>query len=130
MPENPQTPAPEKPITPYAAAVKHCMDAYKQALRGAATMGADEYTKCKAGADAYRLAMPCMESPRQIRAFIACVAHGITFEIWKPREPTQLLYAAQVALAAHKSRKAPQKTGAPADKGSRSRDNSTHPIPM
>jgi hypothetical protein len=104
MSENPETLAPVKPISSAATAVKRCMDAYKQAFRGAATMGADEYTKCKAGADAYRLAMPCMGSPSEIRAFIACVAHGIAFEIWHARESTQLLYAAQVALAAQKSK--------------------------
>lgn len=106
MSENPEAPATVKPISSSAAAVKRCMDAYKQAYRAAASVGAEEYKKLESATDAYRLAMPCMESPRAIRAFIACVAHGISFEIWNRHEPTQLLYAAQVALAAHKSKPA------------------------
>ena len=117
MSENPEATAPVKPISSSAAAVKRCMDAYKQAYRAAATMGADEHKKLKCAADAYRLAMPCMESPRQIRAFIACVAHGITFGILSLREPNQLLYAAQVALAAHKPRPARKQPAAHADTG-------------
>ncbi len=117
MSENPETTAPDKPLSFSAAAVKRCMDAYKQAYRAAATVGADDEDKSKSGCNAYRLAMPCMESPRAIRAFIACVAHGITFEIWGLREPNQLLYAAQVALAAHKPRPAKKQPAAPRDTG-------------
>ena len=48
---------------------------------------------------AYKLAMPRMDSLSSIRAAIACTAQGITLEVFDGRDGSQLLYAAQVALA-------------------------------
>ena len=48
---------------------------------------------------AYKLAMPKMDSLPTIRAAIACIAQGITLEVFDGRDGSQLLYAAQVALS-------------------------------
>jgi len=53
---------------------------------------------------AYKLAMPKMDSLPTIRAAIACVAQGITLEVFDGRDGSQLLYAAQVALATLKAK--------------------------
>lgn len=104
VPQNPEIPAQPAPESPVAAAVNHCMAQYKGAYRAAATMGASEYGSHKAGREAYRLALPRTGSVTEIQGFIACIAHGITLEVFDRHEPTQLLYAAQVALASLKSK--------------------------
>lgn len=53
---------------------------------------------------AYKLAMPKMESLPSIRAYIATIAQGIQLEVFDGRDGSQLLYAAQVALATHKQK--------------------------
>ena len=96
-----------------SAAVERCMDAYKKAYRACAAQGGDQYDRNDAGSNAYRLAMPCTDSIAEIRAFIACVAYGITMEVFKRNEPNQLLYAAQVALSSRRRRKAGKKQPTP-----------------
>jgi hypothetical protein len=53
---------------------------------------------------AYKLAMPKMESLPSIRAYIAAIAQGIQLEVFGGRDGSQLLYAAQVALATLKQK--------------------------
>jgi hypothetical protein len=53
---------------------------------------------------AYKLAMPKMDSLPTIRAAIACIAQGITLEVFDGRDGSQLLYAAQVALSVLKQK--------------------------
>lgn len=53
---------------------------------------------------AYKLAMPKMHDLPSIRAAIACIAQGITLEVFDGRDGSQLLYAAQVALATLKAK--------------------------
>jgi hypothetical protein len=48
---------------------------------------------------AYKLAMPKMDSLPTIRAYVSCIAQGITLEVFDGRDGSQLLYAAQVALS-------------------------------
>ena len=103
MNENPETQAPTEPALP-SAVVDRCVAAYKDARRDAAGQGASDYKQHEAGRIAYRLAMPRTNNLADIHAFIACVACGITLEIFDRHEPTQLLYAAQVALAAVKGK--------------------------
>ena len=42
--------------------------------------------------------MPAMDSHAGIRAAVACVAQGVTLEVFDGRDGSQLLYAAQVAI--------------------------------
>jgi hypothetical protein len=52
----------------------------------------------KAG-PAYCKAMPPLADYESIRDFIACAAHGILIDAIPKKSASQLLYAAQVALA-------------------------------
>jgi hypothetical protein len=48
-------------------------------------------------------AMPPLDSPENIRGFIACVAHGILMEAISPFACNRLLYAAQAAVTASRA---------------------------
>lgn len=95
--------APSAPLSITAAALERCMNAYRQGYAGAQAQGKSNFTSHDLAAAAYRRAMPSTETVASIQALIACVAQGINLQIYEGRESTQLLYAAQVALAAHKS---------------------------
>lgn len=47
----------------------------------------------------YRLAMPVLK-PENVKCYIACVAQGVSLEVFNGREASQLLYAAQVMTGA------------------------------
>lgn len=55
----------------------------------------------------FKLALPGLGSVQEIRTFIGHVAQGIALGIFTGREGSQLLYAAQVALAALKKERKP-----------------------
>ncbi len=95
---------PAAPISPVSAAVDRCMAAYKQAYRAAGTIGADRDERHDAGCHAYRLVLPRTETQTDIQAFVNCVTHGIAIGAFEGQEPSQLLYAAQVALSAVKQK--------------------------
>jgi hypothetical protein len=100
--DRPATPAvssTESGIRPDQA-VDICMTAYKRAYDAKAARGQNEWECEKAGRHAYRLAMPSTVTLEGVQGFIACITHGIHIGVWSLREPNQLLYAAQVALAA------------------------------
>ena len=87
-------------VSTTAASLKSCLDAYHHDYQADAKSGQSDFFCRRAGALAYRLAMPSTETLADIRALIACVAQGINLQVFEGRESTQLLYAAQVALAA------------------------------
>ena len=64
-------------------------------------------------AAAYRLAMPLMRDRQSIRDYISCVAQGVELRVWHGTEANQLLYAAQVALAALKEEQCKKPAGRP-----------------
>jgi hypothetical protein len=67
--------------------------------------------------------MPILSSdPDAIDTFIACVTHGLIFEVFSPAEASKLLYAAQVTIGSRKARTQtkPQQESKP----------ETHPIPL
>lgn len=49
----------------------------------------------KLAAIAYRCALPSLK-PNQVQAYIACVAQGVSLEVFTGKQGSQLLYAAQV----------------------------------
>jgi hypothetical protein len=98
----PEVLPPSEPVSPVYAAVNRCMAAYKQAYRAAGTMGADQLNRHVAGSDAYRLALPLTQTETDIQAFISCVTRGIALGVFETHEPSQLLYAAQIALSVTK----------------------------
>lgn len=47
---------------------------------------------------AYRCALPSLK-PNQVQAYIACVAQGVSLDVFTGRQGSQLLYAAQVCAS-------------------------------
>ncbi len=92
-----------------AAAIEACVKAYRAEYAVHQAKGKCDWECVKAGGIAYRRALPTTETLADIQAFIACVAQGINYQVYEGRESTQLLYAAQVALAAHKPAKSEKK---------------------
>jgi hypothetical protein len=93
-------------------AVARCRAAWKQAYDAARALGRDSYDATKFAREAYRTAMPALSSPDNIRDFVACIAHGILLEIIPQDQSTRLLYAAQVAITAHRKPPSPRKASA------------------
>jgi hypothetical protein len=46
--------------------------------------------------------MPLTQTETDIQAFISCVTRGIALDVFENHEPSQLLYAAQIALSVTK----------------------------
>ena len=78
-------------------AVAWCRQAYAQACKESKSQGNCELAAERAGADAYRKAMPPLCGAENIRNFIACVARAMLTEMMNGADATRLLYAAQVA---------------------------------
>src|ERR1700738_2936247 len=93
---------PAEPVSATVAVLERCLNAYRHAYKAIEATGKTGYFCRQAGAAAYRLAMPSTETLASTQALIACVAQGINLQVYDGRESTQLLYAAQIALAAHK----------------------------
>lgn len=85
-------------------ALNYCRDEWKQAHDTATEQGLSAARAVRMAAVAYKLAMPKMDSLPTIRAAIACIAQGITLEVFDGRDGSQLLYAAQVALSVLKQK--------------------------
>lgn len=86
------------------AAIKHCCAAWQRAfdayLQGTSSSGVDMLFAAHKAGPAYCKAMPPLADYESIRDFIACAAHGILIKAIPQASANQLLYAAQVALAA------------------------------
>jgi hypothetical protein len=92
--------APPRDRTSLAArAAAHCQDEWHHAYQLAKDKGLPPSKALRMAAVAYKLAMPRMDSLPAIRAAIACIAQGISLEVFDGRDGSQLLYAAQVALS-------------------------------
>ena len=81
-------------------AIDRCIRAYKRTYD-------EEYKRIGSGAashhkgqTAFRITMPPLDGGTEaIKAYIGCIAAGITYQIFNGRDGSQLLYAAQVALS-------------------------------
>lgn len=80
-------------------AMQACKEAWSQAFDTAKEKGHAQSKALRMACVAYKLAMPAMDTLQGIRAAIACIAQGIQLEVFDGRDGSQLLYAAQVALA-------------------------------
>lgn len=85
-------------------ALAHCRAEWERAYQDAQARGLSAVQVVRTAAVAYKLAMPKMDSLPTIRAAIACIAQGITLEVFNGRDGSQLLYAAQVALSLLKTK--------------------------
>jgi len=90
------------------AAVARCWDAWMKRYKAEMLKGEEDVFAAHEADASYRDAMPPLLDYESIRDFIACTAHGMLIDIIQHKNGTQLLYAAQVALAAigHKPRRA------------------------
>jgi hypothetical protein len=89
-------------------AMQHCKAEWTRAYEIAQEKGLSASKALRMASVAYKLAMPKMDGLPAIRASIACIAQGVTLEVFDGRDGSQLLYAAQVALSVlkQKARKA------------------------
>jgi hypothetical protein len=85
-------------------ALDHCKAEWQNAYDLAQSKGLAPAKALRMASVAYKLAMPKMDSLPAIRAAIACVAQGITLEVFDGRDGSQLLYAAQVAMSTLKAK--------------------------
>lgn len=85
-------------------ALAHCKAEWTQAYELAQSKGLAPSKALRMASVAYKLAMPKMDSLPTIRAAIACIAQGISLEVFDGRDGSQLLYAAQVALSTLKAK--------------------------
>jgi hypothetical protein len=80
-------------------ALSHCKDEWTRAYNIAQQKGMTATKALRMASVAYKLAMPKMDNLPTIRAYVSCIAQGITLEVFDGRDGSQLLYAAQVALS-------------------------------
>jgi hypothetical protein len=92
-----------------ARAAAHCHDEWHHAYQLAKDKGRPQQKALRMASVAYKLAMPRMDSLTAIRAAIACIAQGISLEVFDGRDGSQLLYAAQVAMSTLKAKGAKKK---------------------
>jgi hypothetical protein len=86
-------------------AVQRCLDAYNKACAIEDAGNDHSLESLQRVNRAYRHAMPFLTSdPEAIDAFIACVTHGLIYEIFPLAEASKLLYAAQVAITSRRAR--------------------------
>jgi hypothetical protein len=84
-------------------AVARCCKAWKRVYRSVLAEDGSEYRAARKAGEAYRAAMPTLDSRENCKDFVACVTHGILLGAILEQNGGKLLYAAQVALAAEKS---------------------------
>jgi hypothetical protein len=91
-------------------AVARCREAYDLRMRVVLATGeGGSQARCEA-AEAFRQALPLLDSAQNIRDFIACVAYGMVLKVFFCKDATQLLYAAQIAQRSVRLEAAPPKS--------------------
>lgn len=85
-------------------AVARCLKAWNAAYRATERNGEDEEECAYVAAMAYCEALPPLFGVRNIRNYIACVAHGVAIGAIDRSEGSGLIYAAQVAFSTRRIR--------------------------
>ena len=83
-------------------AVARCCDAYAQTYRLVSAVKDQAYNASHEAIEAYRRAMPPLDSSENIRDFIACVTYGLIINVFFIEMAGKLLYAAQIARGAQR----------------------------
>ncbi len=91
-------------------AVAQCVRAWVLFYCEATMKGASDLSARAKACQAYRLAMPPLTGCRNIRNFIACTTHGMLLGALDGNEATRLLYAAQVAHTARRTKSKTKET--------------------
>jgi hypothetical protein len=84
---------------PSEHAIARCWNAYTARYQEARDHKTEEWRAINLAEEAYKSAMPTLGSRENIRAFVACVAHGVLAEVFDGAAASKLLYAAQVAIS-------------------------------
>ena len=91
---------PNHELSPAAAAAQRCAHAFFAifAKYPKAEQGSYDWDEIQLrAANAFRQAMPCIESWENLPIFLACVTRGMELRVFEPAEASKFLYAAQVA---------------------------------
>ncbi len=80
-----------------ARAVDLCKTAWSTAYAEAIENGAPLTDALRMAAVAYKLQIPKMDNLTATKCAFACIAHGISLEVFEGGQASQLLYASQVA---------------------------------
>jgi len=98
-------------------AIVRCCDAWYRAFQSAESRGLATASTWLRANEAYRNAMPPLNSPENIRDFVACLTHGMIINAIVDPFSAKLLKV--VALAAQIARDTSKVAGTPAPKRSR-----------
>ncbi|HEX4321459.1 MAG TPA: hypothetical protein VHZ52_11185 [Acidobacteriaceae bacterium] len=103
----PSSPQPANLSVPAAAnpAIAHCLQAYTAAFEASMKKADNKYIAGPLAKTAYRSALPPLSGSRNIRDYVACVAHAMALEVIDPPTGARMLYAAQVANAAQSTQR-------------------------
>lgn len=100
-----QSPVAASKASTAKAALRRCCAAWQRAHD--ANLRTGDFIAAKQASAAYCKAMPVLEGEDGLRDFVACAAHGIVIGAIPEKKGGQLFYAAQIALAALRSRRKP-----------------------
>jgi hypothetical protein len=106
-----KVPTERLPIPPELenTAIGCCCRAWSRALEKATAEGWGQISCRLRANEAYRIAMPPLTSPENIRDFVACVTHGQLLSTIIDTVAAQLIHAAQVASRLSKAPTEPSK---------------------
>jgi hypothetical protein len=97
--------------TPNNPAIARCQDAWNSTYKALRDKNEWEATSMNGANKAFRCALPALDTPENIRDFVACVAYAMLSGAIEPADGSKFLYAAQVAYGAVKHQPAaPQPT--------------------
>jgi hypothetical protein len=88
---------------PVDRAIARCRTAYTSTYQQCKDNRLSEYETEKRAGEQFKLAMPSLGTRDNIRAFVACVAHGVLINVMDGTEAARMLFAAQVALSTLKT---------------------------
>jgi hypothetical protein len=115
------------PLTPEAS-VQHCLDAYNQA--NACENARNDFSPEALDRvnRAWRHAMPIL-TPDTLDAFVACVTHGLIYQVFPLAEASKLLYAAQVTVGSRRATQQAARAHAKAESKSQTTQPTPTPVP-
>ena len=86
-------------------AIARCIQAYTDALQAYLRKNDNSFIAERIAKAAFRSAMPPLTGSRNIRDYVACVAHAIAINAVDGSDGARLLYAAQVASTAQSAQR-------------------------
>ena len=100
-PLNPNLPKTQHGIAVESPAVAHCQRTWERVYRSVLVKRDSKALALYEAGEAFREALPVLDSYENIRDFIACVTFGIASGVYLEDTGKNLLNAAKVALSVH-----------------------------